>query len=393
MMAFLLYVVCSSSSPFKGTRIATGDEHSVVLSNVLISVTSHLDSDGPSVGGGAIYLSSEASRLDVSDSTFYACAAYGADAAEVRGGACWLFSSVVNITRTCAVRCASAGWGHFVSMAGRAGVRDFNQTTVLECAPSRSPTSHSGAVHAYGDINLQFRAANFTKCQTRNDGAAIFVESAGAAFSARDCDFSGCEAGLSIVYGNCEASIERSNIVSNTIGVTGGTIFGAGSGMRLEECFFSGNAKGADVFRAGKGTNFIISRCCFDDALPDAAFCDFVGENRAFVVAAAHAGGGRDPRRCETRPDAGGHNQRSFELGSGSPSSGAVAQSSSMVIGIGLALAGTASVLSISVFVYALCRSRAHERHPDYDAVCKRKDEENDQEEEEAPVPVSAVAV
>jgi hypothetical protein len=141
--------------------------------------------------------------------------------------------------------------------------------------------------------------------------------------------------------------------------------------MSLGQCIFSGNGngKGADVFRAGKGTNFRITGCTFDRALPDAAYCEF-------VVAATHANGRFDPLRCQAPQDSGRRREPSFELESASPPSEGLSRSSNTVVAIGYALAGAAAFLSITVFLYVLCRSRTEEKNPDYDAVCESKEEE-----------------
>jgi hypothetical protein len=121
-MRFLLLVALafgSCTTHFKGARVFTADDHCLVLSDVVISIRSRLDSDsdGP-VGGGAIYLSSPASRFQISDSAFCGCSAHGA---QVYGGACWLFSGAVSFARTCASDCSSSGCGHFVALAGDPG--------------------------------------------------------------------------------------------------------------------------------------------------------------------------------------------------------------------------------------------------------------------------------
>jgi hypothetical protein len=376
VLLFLPLALGSCTTQFKGTRIATADEHCLLFSGIVIAVRSYLQADGGSVGGGAIHLSSEESRVQIADSSFLGCSVSSDDAAQVHGGACWLFSGRVNFTRTCASLCSSGGYGHFVSLAGRTGMRQFTLTTVLECSPNRAAATrgrHSGAVHGYSNIDVHFNNANFTGCSTRNDGAGVFVEATKASFAARYCEFLKCEAATSIVWANCEQPpiVELSNIVANTIVSVGAALYGHQTGMTVAECVFKRNSKNQDVYRAGNGGNFRLSLCSFDGPLPDREYCDFVEENREFANETPRANRKVDGGRCQNQKanhlrepvlDGQPGHHLSFNARSGSFQSATPAAEGNFATA-GIVVGGISSFLSIVLFLYVLCRSRASEKH------------------------------
>jgi hypothetical protein len=382
LLALIPLSLESCISTLSGTRLAIVTAECVVLTEVTMSHVTRWESKlNREVGGGAVYLSSEAARLDVFDSAFIRCSAQAIAGLEVHGGACWLSSGTVSFARTCASQCFCTGFGHFASLDGRAGGRALNLTAIVECAPAGATATRSGGIHfgAAGDFALH--ATNFTKCLTRDDGAALHADSLAASFAARCCEFRQCEAATSAVSSNCQRlpTIELSNIVSNVLtSLNGGALLTSQSAMAVRQCVFKGNT--ADISRAGAGPRFRVSGCFFDGALPHDAVLDSREGNVAFATATLLVNAQPSARHCES-----GWLAHGPERGSPEASTHAALQSfrgpegDSRMSTVACIVAPIVSFLSIALFLYVLFRSRVQEAGnasaPSYDVVAEVKEE------------------
>jgi hypothetical protein len=278
---FLLVAECSSAcSLYDGTTPGRIESD---LSEGCAVVRDNLFEDMSSSIGGAIRVERHSS-LRITDCTFVNCRAYQGSFLGMPmygwGGACYLESTMLNMTRCCGASCSAEAEGQFLDLTGTsddesvaAESRQISETSVVSCG-RHDDDDGSGGILVRSWIAAQFWSLNITSCQCLNDGAAFHYERTGLPYSIRYTNVANCFLSSTIFTNHRSGypTLEYVNFINNDPFKSGGTAYLLyDRGLSIRHGIFNNNSGSlASTGSAGSDFGFNFDFCYFWPSGPSA---------------------------------------------------------------------------------------------------------------------------